>query len=521
MLTPETRAFLLENPDVFLTRYFPHVLGHPLEDFHLDLIKLATTCRKGLELFPAAHGKTTIVSTLLPIWGLCNDPNIRMCIIAKNDDDAKNIMNSIISELMGNELLIREFGPFKDERKEIPFGATKLTVAQRTVNHKSPTILAIGAGSRGALGHRTDWTICDDIIHDRNSNTPENRAGILEWFNQGPQTQAEDPDDRLTVVGTIFHPEDLYSHLMHLKNPETGDFIWEVQHKSAIVDERSKQTLWPARWSYERLMGEKASMGTIDFMKRYMNIAVDPSAMVFREEYIKGLYIDNIKYPGCLDETHIVGRVPQPNWPVFCGFDPAIGKARGHSYCAHVTLALGSCDKHEKCLWLIDVERDQMNLPQQVELIFEKHEKYNAFVSMIETNAYQQGLLDEITRRGRDEGTPIKAEPHFTSAQTKPDPELGVPSMSTYFENGLVHIPYGNPESMRKMQMFIDEFVQYPNGRTQDIVMAFWFAYRKAKEGFNRMRPANRLYQGQQKDYWKKTIGPRRVLLNPYYLQDE
>jgi predicted phage terminase large subunit-like protein len=185
-----------------------------------------------------------------------------------------------------------------------------------------------------------------------------------------------------------------------------------------------------------------------------------------------------------------------------------------------MTIALGSCEKHEKCIWVIDLVRDQMTLPQQVELIMEKHEQYNAFVSMVEANSYQQGLLDEITRRGRESGRPIKLEPHYTNAQNKPDPELGIPSMSTYFENGLVHIPNGNPESMRKMQVFIDELVQYPNGNTKDTVMAFWFAYRKAREGLNTMRPANRLYQGTRREFWKQTIGPRRVLQNPYYIRD-
>jgi predicted phage terminase large subunit-like protein len=342
----------------------------------------------------------------------------------------------------------------------------------------------------------------------------------LEWFNQGPQTTVEEEDSRLTVVGTIFHPEDLYSHLLSIKDPETGGYIWQAERKSAIVNEEKELTLWPRRWSWERLMREKAGIGTIDFMKRFCNVAVDPDAQVFREEYIKGDYIGNVKYPGCLDYDHIVGRVPDPNWPVYAGFDPAIGTYRGHSYCAHVTIAVGNCDKHEKCLWVIDVMRDQYTLPQQVEIIINQNERYNIFVTMIEKNGYQQGLIDEITRRNRETGYPIKAEPHFTSAQTKPDPELGIPSMSTYFENGLVHIPHGNPESMRKMRTFIDELIQYPAGTTTDTVMAFWFAYRKAREGLNSMRPANRLYQGAQKEWWKQTIGPRRVLYNPYYIRD-
>ena len=74
----DQKQFLLDNPDAFLGRYFAHRLNHRLEPFHLDLIKTAHTERRGLVLYPAAHGKTTIVSTLLPIWAICKDPNVRI-----------------------------------------------------------------------------------------------------------------------------------------------------------------------------------------------------------------------------------------------------------------------------------------------------------------------------------------------------------------------------------------------------------------------------------------------------------
>ena len=69
---------------------------------------------------------------------------------------------------------------------------------------------------------------------------------------------------------------------------------------------------------------------------------------------------------------------------------------------------------------------------------------------------------------------------------------------------------------MRKMSVFVDELIQYPSGRTTDTVMAFWFAWRAAQEGQNRLGTANRLYKGAHKKFWEQAR-PRRMLKNPYY----
>jgi len=509
------RQYLLDRPDVFISRYFGHRLGLPLEDFHLALIEAVTTRPRSLILFPATHGKTTIASTLLPIWELCRDPNIRIALILKNDTDARGVMQAIIAELLGNESLIRDFGPFRPEDRETPFGFTALTVVQRTMVAKEPTISAYGSGSRSALGSRTDLTVCDDIIHDKNSATPEARAKIKEWFNQGPETQGEDEDDRLSVVGTLFHPEDLYGDLMCIFDPETGLPVWHVEHWDAITDEEEHQVLWPARWPWKRLMAKKAAIGTLDFNKRYRNMAVDPSRMAFREEYIKGGYVGKLHFPGCLDRKYKVGDY-DPSWPRYSGFDPAIGTYRTAKFCAHITLAVGSCALHERCYWVVDLVRDQMSLPQQVELILSQHDRYETFVSRVEANSYQAGLLDECNRRMTESGKRFKIEPHYTTRVNKPDPELGVLSMAPVFENGEVHIPWSNPESMRKMQILVDELVQYPSGRTTDTCMAFWFAWRAAQERMPLFKSVNRLHDGPNKHFWRQQT-KRRTLKNPYY----
>jgi phage terminase large subunit-like protein len=511
-VSQEARGRLLSDPDLFISHYFKHRIER-LEDFHMRLIRSATEEARALILYPAAHGKTTLVSTLLPIWALCKNPNVRVGIIGKNDAEANNISLSIQAELASNVELQRDFGPFRPHGEDKPWAAGKMTVAKRTQIHKEPTLAFFGASSKHTLGHRTDWTICDDVVTEKNSNTPEQRQKLREWFNQSVRTMGV-PNSRLTVVGTLFDPSDLYNDLMEMSNPETGLPIWYVQREDAIVDEDSKKPLWPAWWPWISLMELKAEMGTLDFNKRLRNIAVDKSRMVFKEEYVKGGWIGRTKYDGCIDRSHIIGQYDS-TWRRISGFDPAVGATRSAKFCAHITLALGSCARHERCIWVVDLIRDQLSLPQQVDTILLQHQKYDLLRSVVEANSYQAGLLEALKRRMEDTGLAFNIEPHYTTRTNKPDPELGVQSMSPWFENGWVHIPWGDPASMRKMNQFVDELIQYP-GRTTDTVMAFWFAWKQLQETGPKYKSSNYLRKPMA---WgsRSSMNRRRVVQNPYY----
>jgi phage terminase large subunit-like protein len=518
MQTPSTeqhedwKRLVLSDPALFIVTYFPDRI-EKLEPFHLTLLKVATEERLGLVLFPAGHGKTTLISELLPIWAICRNPNIRIALIAKNDIDAQSITRSIQTELATNERLIRDFGPFKSDDPNKAWALSRFDVAARTKRGKSATFAAFGARSRNALGYRTDWIICDDVVTDQNSNTPEQRFKLREWFNQGPKTSADDMHARLTVVGTLFHPEDLYHDLLEMTLPDTGASLFSTERFSAVLDWDKQEVLWPDKRPWMWLMEQKASMGTLDFQKRYMNVAVDPSRMVFRHEHVWGGWIGKMQFPGCVDKSYVVGEY-DPTWRKFVGFDPAVGVTKNRKFCAHLTLAVGSCPRHERCFWVVDLYRDQLTLPQQVELIISKHREYDVLKSVVEANSYQAGLYQAIKQKLDENGEAMAVEPHYTTRTNKPDPELGVQAMAPWFENGKVHIPWGNPESQRKMSVLVDELVQYPSGRTTDTVMAFWIAWLHAQQGHHTFQSFNRL--PREAPTWAKRLG-RRVVTNPAY----
>jgi hypothetical protein len=511
-IRPELQVYI-DNPDLFILRYFPHRITK-LEDFHLRLIKNSVEKTRGLILYPAAHGKTTLVSTLLPIWEICRDPNIRLSIIAKNDQEAKKIMQNILGELQGNQQLIEDFGPFKSEDRNEPkaWSLSQITIDKRTKNMKEPTIAVFGSGSNDVLGSRSDRVVCDDVITEKNSSTEGQRATIKEWFDLAVETMPEEDDDRITVVGTRFHPEDLYGDLIELQHPVTGENLWDVQYEDAIADEDNHKTLWPARWPWERLMVTKAKVGTLSFNKRYRNIAVDESRLVFKEEYVKGGYYNGETYPGCLDRNYKIGEY-ESGWRRAAGFDPAVGTSRSAKFCAHVTLAVGSCKHHERCFWVIDVERGQLALPNQVKMILAKHQQYGLDTSIVEANSFQAGLYQAIQQEM--EQNPLRIEPHYTTRSNKPDPEIGIRAMAPWFQNGQVHIPVGDVASREKTRQLIEELVMYP-GKTTDTVMAFWFAWKTLQESAPKYKSYNRLV----KTGWGKRM-TRKSVKNPYYVRND
>lgn len=504
---------LLDNPELFLLRYFGHKL-EGLKDFHMRLIVTALTETRGLILYPAGHGKTTLVSTVLPIFVLCRDPNERIAIIAKNEQDAKGIMRSIHAELLGNDELIRDFGPFYDPLdQKRAWTLERIDIATRTKTVAKEGSIQIYGSKGNVLGKRFDWVICDDVVTEKNSATPEQRQGMREWFNLGVETMPEFPWSRLTVVGTLFDPEDLYYDLQTLRMPDTDEKIYETQYEDAIVSEEEKITLWPERWTWRRLMEQKAKMGTIDFNKRYRNIAVDESRLVFKHEFLWGGYIGKEKYPGCIDENFAAGE-RQDNWRVICGFDPAIGHSKVAKFCAHIVLGQGSCAEHERCYWVIDLLRAQLTQPQQVDTIISKHEQYDAFATVIEVNGYQLGLKEAVEKQLFDTGFTYMMLPHHTSRHTKPDPELGIGSMSRMVQNGQLHIPWRDQYSRTTMLQLVSELEEYP-GRYTDTVMSLWFAWKSLQEQGPRYASYNRL-ERPKPSIFVRGAG-RRSVQNPAY----
>lgn len=485
------RGAALSYTPLFITRYFKDSDNKPvvLADFHVDVLNQIEeeidkepsdpTRRNVLVLLPAAHGKTTNLSRFLPIKRICQNPNVRIMHIMNNSTDAEQNLAAIQQELTDEKLLlVQEWGPFKGK----VWKATEFHVAGRSIIDKDPTFAAYGTGTN-VFGHRADIVICDDILTLDNAGpfaSDRTRQATEDWFFQGVM-KVTAPNGICIVIGTVMDYRDLYHKLM--KMPEK----WKVIRLKAILDDATKQVLWPARFSYDWLAAERATDMTA-FLKRFQNIALETSLLTFPVEDMQLCRNFNRRWGEITEEMRKEGATQVIN-----GFDPTAGQTRKSKWCGFFSLAFNPKQPEPRKYYALELQH--FRAPQevtedewaagkigQVNFLIDKHKTYRARETVIEANGAHQFLLqNNMLKAFRDSGNNVT--PHYTHDKNKPDPLIGLPSLSPIVRAHLIDFPYGDELSRKWVDYFFEnEMGQHPMADTTDILMAMWFAILRAKQ---------------------------------------
>lgn len=493
--------------EAFLVRYFPHRLTSRLEDFHLRLIHDALYEKRDLTLFPAGHGKTTLITCLLPILEMIRDPDIRIVEILKNDNEAAAVIMSIKSELEQNDLLIADYGPFRPAQGDPmrSWSSEAVSIQARRRLGKEHTLTVFGAGSRLILGWRSDWVIMDDVVTEKNSNTEDQRAKHVTWFNDCVMTSPEKKKageiaGRITAVGTMFHPRDLYAYISEIEDAD-GNHVYKVSREDAIRDWEAQEVLWPALYTWQDMMNIRRAVGALSFNKRYRNKPVDESEQPFHEEDVRA----------CLDPNLVMGEW-EPHWRIFQGLDPAVGKGKNAKRVGHVVIGIDPDQPEYR--YVVEVGGEQLTVPQQRDLLISTALRYGVshVCTVVEENAYQAGLSQITEERMNELGITFRLEGH-TTGKNKQDPEIGIPSLGVLVEKHLLRIPYGDRRSKQIAERFIVEMVEYPFYAFSDQLMALWFVHLKSNVIIPNYRSFNYL---NPKSMYRRHMH-RRTVKNPYW----
>lgn len=453
-----------------------------------------------LVLVPAAHGKTTVVSTkVMPVMDICSNPNARTQLIGKNETEAFSFSTSIRRELI-SERLVNDFGVFKPTSPVVPWTNQAFSVAQREWGDVRENFEFFGTNSHAALGKRSDRVAMDDIETPDTARTPDMRAKLLEWVRIGPMTSPRPlwPLDRsgrvqipkrikwdytqkywgVSVVGTIFHPEGLYAMLMR-------DPTFTCVKFDCYKDKKCTVALAPKMMTIEDLDRERKSLGVIAFNKRYRNIAYNEEEMAFRESWVRGHEEEynnqRIKHPGCLDYQSSFEDVDE-EWDIVLGFDPASGsRSRWSAYSAYVVLGYNPNDE-DTDIHLIDYVKLQDNFDRMLDHLLDGnssygiegfYSKYRYRVAVVESNAFGKWLVDNDRINKFEKKNVIL--PYNTGGVNKNDPIAGVYAMGSIVQNGKLRIPYKEESDKEKAEEFIKDLLLFPKG-TNDVVMALWLA---------------------------------------------
>jgi len=413
---------ILSQPIKFITG----ILGYEIKSHHSFIFRHIRTKDKTLDLAPRGFGKSTIGDISYCIWRICQDRNIRILIVSNTQRQAEAFIREIKSQIEGNQKLIELYGPFMQKNQK--WTEAELTVAGRTSVKKESTLTALGA-SGAVISKHFDIIIADDIVDFENARTELQRQKLIDWYYSSLLPTLE-PRGELHILGTRYHPLDMYQDLMNSKE-------YSVQIQCAIQKDGS--SLWEEKFSIEELLRKKAEAGSIIFNMQYQNdIELAKQGHIFRYNWLQ--WYDEI---------------PR-DLKVYQGVDLAISDKETADYFVICTIGLAA----DNNIYILDISRARLSFKAQVELIKKKAEEWQPIRIGIETNQYQKALAQELIRTTQ---APIK------ELMTEKDKVSRAQRRSAEFENGRVFL-------RKDMHLFIDELVLFPDAVHDDMVDAYDFA---------------------------------------------
>jgi hypothetical protein len=310
-------------------------------------------------------------------------------------------------------------------------------------------------------------------------------------------------------------PDDLYRYALNLLDVAEEDVIdlstapkkyhhitYRAHYEdrcTGVHDNKAKPypsgcLLDPIRLSWRELSRIKANKND-RFRVLYQQEDVDPQAQLVQKLWIDGgLGADGVEYPGCWDEDRSVGVVPtnltHDAYSIVTA-DPSPTKNWSVQWWLY--------DADTEMQTLLDMYRGPMDASDFLdwnhaeatfsgvleEWWWRSDEVGRPFTYLIvEANAAQRFLLqyDHVKRWQAQRGVSIV--PHSTH-RNKTDPDFGVQTLAPHYRFGRVRLPGVIRDGSRNTSMkLVNELLRWPEGNTDDCVMAHWFLVWNAQKMF-------------------------------------
>lgn len=203
-----------------------------------------------LVLLPRAHQKSQLAAFRVA-WYLTRHPELQILYVSATADLAeqqlnliKNILTSPKHMMFWPELVDLEEG----RREKWTNTEIKLDHPKRKAEGiRDPSIKAAGL-TTNITGFHANVVVLDDIVVPNNAYTMDGRNKVAKLYSQ--LASIEEPDAKEWVVGTRYHPADLYATLLDMSesiHDDEGNLIDEVPVYEIFqrVVETDGEFLWP------------------------------------------------------------------------------------------------------------------------------------------------------------------------------------------------------------------------------------------------------------------------------------
>jgi hypothetical protein len=406
MTKEEIRAAAEADLETFIRLVAPYqVLGAVHQEWCRWSTSQATSGHQ-LTLLPRDHGKSRMVAFKVA-WRITRQPDVRILYISATSKLAekqlgfiKNILTSPHYKRYWPEMVN------EDENKR-----ERWTNAEISVDHpirkreavRDPTVFT-GGLTTTLTGLHCDVAVLDDVVIFENAYTQEGRDKVESQYSLLSSIEGSEMEE--WVVGTRYHPKDLYGKMLEMEHEEYNE-RGEVIRKSPVYDvfERKVEDvgdgsgvfLWPRQlrsdgkpFGFDRSILAKKRAKYLDrtqFRAQYYNDPNDPGEMNISRD--KFQYFDRKHLTNDGSGWYLSGK----KLNLFASVDFAASTGSRSDYTAIVVIGVD----RENNVYVLDIDRFKTDkISEYYQHILDLHVKWGFRKLGAEITAFQKPIVNDL-----------------------------------------------------------------------------------------------------------------------------
>ncbi len=406
LTTEDIRLAAESDLETFIRLVAPHrVIG----GIHSEWCRWTSTGSAGshqLTLLPRDHGKSWFIA-MKAAWKITRDPTVRILYVSSTSNLAEKQLGTIKDVLTSS--IYRRYWPEMVNQKEMQ--RSKWTNTEIAVDHPSrriegirdPTVFCAGL-TTNLVGMHCDVAIFDDILIYDNAYTEEGRGRLRTQYSLFNSIEGTDAEE--WVVGTRYHPKDLYSEMQEMYEDiynDDGEIvdarpIYTVfERKVENVGDGTGEFLWPrqqaanGRWyGFDRQVLAIKRAKYIDktqFRAQYYNDPNDSGDLRIGRD--KFQYYE----PTLLSHEQGTWYYRDKKLNVFASVDFAYSVNKRSDYTAITVIGVD----RDNMVYVLDIDRFKTEkIPEYFDHILTLHKKWGFRKLGAETTAAQVAIVREL-----------------------------------------------------------------------------------------------------------------------------
>ena len=392
--------------------FFQNVLGMMYPEYMEEWLSLMESTDRTVIICSRDHGKSVFMHSWV-VWNLLfQEPPFQMLYISSNQKQTMVHMREI--DRYFNLPALKQFKPSRGWA----IGNITLT------NGNSVLERSVGSQFRGL---HPQEIIIDDPLKEFSI------AGITrvtDWFF-GDMIPTLHHTANLRMIGTPFTYTDIFSQLE--ENP-----AYTVRKYPCF--NALEEPLWPERWDYDALIQRKAEIGSLKFTREYLCIPVSTGTALFGMEHLEK----------AKNKDYILklGHRKDKGYKYYVGVDPAISTDGDYN----VIMVLEVDDEANKTIVHVDRSKN-VKFRENIEKLRLIGQVFQPETILYETNTFAKAFTQEL-RAVSD----LNVRDFDTTRRKKQEIIL---NLQMNFENGKIHLPYGDNNSRKMTSMLIEELSMF------------------------------------------------------------